>query len=463
MVVQQQRQISDTTNFRWTLTTQIYGCSPTKTDIRHYKLQVDPYNTDLWLFSNKVRYQTLQTLGGHLQHRSMVVQQQSQISDTTNFRWTLTTQIYGCSPTKSDIRHYKHQVDTYNTDLWLFNNKVRYQTLQTLGGHLQHRSMVVQQRLISDTTNIRWTLTTQIYGCSTKTDIRHYKLQVDTYNRDLWLFSNKDRYQTLQTLGGHLQHRYMVVQQILISDTTNFRWTLTTQIYGCSTTKTDIRHYKHQVDTYNTDIWLFNKDRYQTLQTLGGHLQHRYMVVQQQRQISDTTNIRWTLTTQIYGCSTKTDIRHYKLQVDTYNRDLWLFSNKDRYQTLQTLGGHLQHRYMVVQQRLISDTTNFRWTLTTQIYGCSTTKTDIRHYKHQVDTDIWLINKDRYQTLQTLGGHLQHRYMVVQQQRQISDTTNIRWTLTTQIYGCSTKTDIRHYKLQVDTYNTDIWLFSNKD
>ena len=330
-MVVQQRLISDTTNFRWTLTTQIYGCSTTKTDIRHYKHQVDTYNTDLWLFSNKDRYQTLQTLGGHLQHRSMVVLQQRQISDTTNFRWTLTTQIYGCSPTKTDIRHYKLQVDTYNTDIWLFNNKDRYQTLQTLGGHLQHRSMVVQQqRLISDTTNIRWTLTTQIYGCSTKTDIRHYKLQVDTYNTDLWLFNNKDRYQTLQTLGGHLQHRYMVVlQQRQISDTTNFRWTLTTQIYGCSTTKTDIRHYKHQVDTYNTDIWLFNKDRYQTLQTLGGHLQHRYMVVQQQRLISDTTNFRWTLTTQIYGCSpTKTDIRHYKLQVDTYNTDIWLF-NKD--------------------------------------------------------------------------------------------------------------------------------------
>ena len=231
----------------------------------------------------------------------MVVQQQRLISDTTNFRWTLTTQM-------TDIRHYKLQVDTYNTDIWLFNNKDRYQTLQTLGGHLQHRYMVVQQRLISDTTNIRWTLTTQIYGCSpTKTDIRHYKLQVDTYNTDIWLFSNKDRYQTLQT--------------------TNIRWTLTTQIYGCST-KTDIRHYKLQVDTYNTDIWLFNKDRYQTLQTLGGHLQHRYMVVQQ-RLISDTTNFRWTLTTQIYGCSpTKTDIRHYKLQVDTYNTDIWLF-NKD--------------------------------------------------------------------------------------------------------------------------------------
>ena len=398
MVVLQQRLISDTTNIRWTLTTQIYGCSTTKTDIRHYKLQVDTYNTDIWLFNNKDRYQTLQTLGGHLQHRYMVVLQQRQISDTTNFRWTLTTQIYGCSTTKTDIRHYKHQVDTYNTDIWLFN-KDRYQTLQTLGGHLQHRSMVVlQQSQISDTTNIRWTLTTQIYGCSTtKPDIRHYKLQMDTYNTDLWLFSNKVRYQTLQTLGGHLQHRSMVVQQqSQISDTTNFRWTLTTQIYGCST-KTDIRHYKHQVDTYNTDIWLFNKDRYQTLQTLGGHLQQRSMVVLQQRQISDTTNFRWTLTTQIYGCSTKTDIRHYKLQVDTYNTDIWLFNNKDRYQTLQTLGGHLQHRYMVVQQR------------------------------------------------------------------QISDTTNIRWTLTTQIYGCSTKTDIRHYKLQVDTYNTDIWLFSNKD
>ena len=263
-MVVQQRLISDTTNIRWTLTTQIYGCSTTKTDIRHYKLQVDTYNTDIWLFSNKDRYQTLQTLDGHLQHRSMVVQQQRQISDTTNIRWTLTTQIYGCSTTKTDIRHYKHQVDTYNTDIWLFSNKDRYQTLQTLGGHLQHRYMVVQQqRQISDTTNIRWTLTTQIHDCSpTKTYIRHYKLQVNTYNIDLWLFSNKDRYQTLQTLGGHLQHRSMVVlQQRQISDTTNIRWTLTTQIYGCSPTKTDIRHYKHQVDTYNIDLWLFsNKD-----------------------------------------------------------------------------------------------------------------------------------------------------------------------------------------------------------